>query len=146
MKLLRHELLTEIPERAYARVEDRLTKALVVAGELHAVELHLKSQKKRSKKIIVAVYKYLVDCDGAWGELYYDFKSGTTEIILLAEWDTVVSHRFAMRAFEYLQKVPITKLPEKFMLTFIGPEQLWSSDKLPRERMIIDDWSSHDEN
>ena len=146
LKLLRHELLIEIPERAYARAEDKLTKELVAEGELHAVKLRLKSQKKQGKKIIAAVYEYLADCDGAWGELYYDFKSGTTEIILLAEWDTVVSHRFAMRAFEYLQKVPITKLPEKFMLTFIGPEQLWSSDKLPLERMIIDDWSSHDEN
>ena len=146
LKLLRHELFFEIPERAYARAEDKLTKELVAEGELHAVKLRLKSQKKQGKKIIAAVYEYLADCDGAWGELYYDFKSGTTEIILLAEWDTVVSHRFAMRAFEYLQKVPITKLPEKFMLTFIGPEQLWSSDKLPLERMIIDDWSSHDEN
>ena len=146
LKLLRHELLIEIPERAYARAEDRLTKVLVAADELHAVELRLKSQKKRGKKITAAVYKYLADCDGAWGELYYDFKGGTAEILLLAEWDTVVSHRFAVRAFEYLQKVPITKLQEKFMLTFIGPEQLCSSDKLPLKRMIIDDWSSHDEN
>ena len=146
LKLLRHDLFFEIPERAYARAEDKLTKELVAEGELHAVKLRLKSQKKQGKKIIAAVYEYLADCDGAWGELYYDFKSGTTEIILLAEWDTVVSHRFAMRAFEYLQKVPITKLPEKFMLTFIGPEQLWSSDKLPLERMIIDDWSGRDEN
>ncbi len=127
LKLLRHELLFEIPERAYARAEDRLTKDLVAAGELHAIELRLKSQKKRGKKIIAAVYEYLADCDGTWGELHYDFKGGTAEIILLAEWDTVVSHRFAMRAVEHLQKVPITKLPEKYMLTFIGPEQKESS-------------------
>ena len=146
LKLLRHELLIEIPERAYARAEDRLTKVLVATDELHAVELRLKSQKKRSKKIIAAVYEYLADCDGAWGELRYDFKGGTAAIILLAEWDTVVSHRFAMRAVEYLQKVPTTKLPEKFMLTFIGPEQLCSSDKLPLEQVIIDDWSGQDEN
>ena len=127
LKLLRHELLFEIPERAYARAEDRLTKDLVAAGELHAIELRLKSQKKRGKKIIAAVYEYLADCNGTWGELHYDFKGGTAEIILLAEWDTVVSHRFAMRAVEHLQKVPITKLPEKYMLTFIGPEQKESS-------------------
>lgn len=146
LKLLRDKLLFEIPKRAYARAEDSLTKVLVAEGELHAVELRLKSQKKRSKKIIAAVYKYLADCDSAWGELHYDFKSGTAEITLLAEWDTIVSHRFAVRAFEYLQKVPITKLPEKSMLTFIGPEQLCSSDKSPLERMIIDDWSSYDKN
>ena len=146
LKLLRHELFFEIPERAYARAEDKLTKALVAAGELHAVEVRLKSQKKQGKKIIAAVYEYLADCDGAWGELLYDFKGSTAEIILLAEWDTMASHRFAMRAVEHLQKVPTTKLPEKFMLTFIGPEQFCSSDKLPLERMIIDDWSSRDEN
>lgn len=97
------------------------------------------------QKITAAVYEYLADCDGAWGELRYDFKGGTAEIILLAEWDTMVSHRFAVRAFEYLQIAPITKLPEKFMLTFIGPEQLCSSDKLPLEQTIIDDWSSRNE-
>ena len=123
LKLLRHELLIEIPERTYARAEDSLTKVLVAAGELHAVELRLKSQKKRGKKITAAVYEYLADCDGAWGELHYDLKGGTAEIVLLAEWETVVSHRFAARAVEHLQKVPIAKLPEKFMLTFIGPEQ-----------------------
>ena len=123
LKLLRHELLIEIPERAYARAEDRLTTALVAAGELHAAELCLKSQRKRGRKITAAVYEYLADCDGAWGELHYDFKNGTAEIILLAEWDTMVSHRFAVRAFEYLQKVPTARLPEKLMLTFIGPEQ-----------------------
>ena len=146
LKLLRHELLIEIPERAYAKAEDNLTKELVAADELHAVELRLKSQRKRGRKITAAVYEYLADCDGTWGELHYDFKGGTVEIILLAERNTMVSHRFAMRAFEYLQKVPITKLPEKFMLTFIGAEQLCPSDKLPLERMIIDDWSSCDGN
>ena len=50
LKLLRQELLFEIPERAYARAEDKLTKTLVAAGDLHAVELRLKSQKKRGKK------------------------------------------------------------------------------------------------
>ena len=50
LKLLKHELLIEIPERAYARVEDKLTKELVAAGELHAVELRLKPQKKTGQK------------------------------------------------------------------------------------------------
>jgi len=47
----------------------------VAAGELHAVELRLKSQKKRGKKITAAVYEYLTDCDCAWGELHYDFRA-----------------------------------------------------------------------
>ncbi len=81
LKQLRHELLFEIPERAFARAEDRLTKMLVSEGELHSVELRLKSQKKRGKKITTAVYEYLADCGGIWGELSYNFKDGIAEIL-----------------------------------------------------------------
>ena len=123
LKLLRHELLIEIPERAYARAEDNLTRKLVAADELHAVELRLKSQRKRGRKITVAVYKYLADCGGKWGALSYNFKDDTTEILLLAEWDTILSHRFAMRAVEHFRIHHNDKLPDKIVLTFIGPEQ-----------------------
>lgn len=123
LKLLKYELLIEIPERAYVRAEDKLTKELVAADELHAVELHLKSQKKRGKKTTAAVYKYLADCDGDWGEISYDFKNGTSKIVLLAEWDTMASQRFAMRVIEHLRAHRNDKLPDKIVLTFIGPEQ-----------------------
>ena len=123
LKLLRHELLIEIPERAYARAEDRLTKVLVAAGELHAVELRLKSQQKRGRKITAAVYEYLADCDGKWGELRYNFKDDTAEVLLLADWDTTISHRFAMRAIEHFRTYRNDKLPDRIMLTFIGPDQ-----------------------
>lgn len=123
LKLLRHDLLFEIPKRAYARAEDKLTKLLVAAGEPHAVELRLKLHKKRGKKITAAVYKYLADCDGDWGEIFYDFKDGTAEIILLAEWDTIVSHRFAMRVIEHFRIRRSDELLDKIVLTFIGPEQ-----------------------
>ena len=124
LKLLRHELLIEIPERAYARAEDRLTKVLVAAGELHAVELRLKSQQKRGRKITAVVYEYLADCDGKWGELRYNFKDDTAEVLLLADWDTVVSRRFAMRAVEYLRQHRAEAPPERLLLTFISPEQI----------------------
>ena len=123
LKLLRHELLIEIPERAYARAEDRLTKVLVAAGELHTVELWLKSQQKRGRKITVVVYEYLADCDGKWGELRYNFKDDTAEVLLLADWDTTISHRFAMRAIEHFRTYRNDKLPDRIMLTFIGPDQ-----------------------
>ena len=123
LKLLRHELLIEIPERAYARAEDRLTKVLVAAGELHAVELRLKSQQKRGRKITAVVYEYLADCDGKWGELRYNFKDDTAEVLLLADWDTTMSHRFAMRAIEHFRTYRNDKLPDRIMLTFIGPDQ-----------------------
>ena len=123
LKLLRHELFIEIPERALVKAEDRLTKLLVAEGELHSVELRLKSQKKRGRKITFAVYEYLADCGGKWGELRYNFKDGAAEILLLAEWDTVVNHRFAMRAIEYLKVHCNDRLPDKIVLTFIAPEQ-----------------------
>ena len=123
LKLLRHELLIEIPERAYARAEDRLTKVLVAAGELHAVELRLKSQRKRGRKITAVVYEYLADCDGKWGELRYNFKDDTAEVLLLADRDTTISHRFAMRAIEHFRTYRNDKLPDRIMLTFIGPDQ-----------------------
>ena len=123
LKLLRHELLIEIPERAYARAEDRLTKVLVAAGELHAVELRLKFQQKRGRKITAVVYEYLADCDGKWGELRYNFKDDTAEVLLLADWDTTISHRFAMRAIEHFRTYRNDKLPDRIMLTFIGPDQ-----------------------
>ena len=123
LKLLRHELLIEIPERAYARAEDRLTKVLDAAGELHAVELRLKSQQKRGRKITAVVYEYLADCDGKWGELRYNFKDDTAEVLLLADWDTTISHRFAMRAIEHFRTYRNDKLPDRIMLTFIGPDQ-----------------------
>ena len=73
-----------------------------------------KVPEKAGQKNNHRTYKYLADCDGAWGELHYDFKDGTAEIILLAEWDTMVSHRFAVRAFEHFRIHHSGKLPKKF--------------------------------
>lgn len=122
LKVLKRELLFEIPERAFAQAEDRLTRLLVAAGELHAVELRLKSQQKRGKKIIAADYEYLADCGGAWGKLCYNFKTGKADILLLAEWDTMVSLRFAVQAIEYLRAHHNNVLSNKIILTFISPE------------------------
>lgn len=124
LKLLKHELLIKIPERAFAKAEDSLTKLLVNEGELHSVELRLKWQKKRGKKITAAAYEYLADCDGRWGELKYNYRDDTAEVLLLAEWDTMVSRRFAMRAVEYLKERRNQELPDMVMLTFIGSDQL----------------------
>ena len=124
LKLLKHELLIEIPERAYARAEDKLTRLLVAERELHSVELRLKSQQKRGRKITAAVYEYLADYDGKWGELRYNFKDDTAEVLLLADWDTTVSRRFAMRAVEYLRQHRAEAPPERLLLTFISPEQI----------------------
>ena len=102
----------------------QLKKTILVAeGELHSVELRLKSQRKRGKKITAAVYEYLADCGGKWGELSYNFNDDTAEILLLAEWDTMLSRRFAMRAIEYLRVHKTEPMPEQMILTFVSPEQ-----------------------
>ena len=124
LKLLKHELIIEIPERAYAWAEDKLTRLLVAERELHSVELCLKSQQKKGRKITAAGYEYLADCDGKWGELRYNFKNDTAEVLLLADWDTMVSRRFAMRAIEYLRQHRAEAPPERLLLTFISPEQI----------------------
>ena len=124
LKLLKHGLFIEIPEQVYARAEDKLTRLLVSERELHSVELRLKSQQKRGRKITAADYEYLADCDGKWGELRYNFKDDTAEVLLLADWDTTVSRRFAMRAVEYLRQHRAEAPPESLLLTFISPEQI----------------------
>ena len=83
----------------------------------------MKSQKKRGKKLTAAACEYLADCGGKWGELSYNFKDDTAEVLLLADWDTMVSRRFAVRAIEYLREHSKDVLPERIILTFIGLEQ-----------------------
>ena len=44
-----------------------------------------------------------VDNDGEWGEIRFDFESGTAEIVKLADWDTVKSNVFAKAAIQYVR-------------------------------------------
>lgn len=105
-------------ERAYRRAVEKLTALLAEAGALHAVRLRRKSVKRTKKKIAAAVYEYQADCDGKWGEIQFDFVSGTAEIVRLAEWDTMVSKVFAERAVKYIRSCDIEYLPKMLLLTF----------------------------
>ncbi|WP_295747305.1 hypothetical protein [uncultured Oscillibacter sp.] len=105
-------------ERAYRKAVEKLTALLVEAGALHAVRLKRKSVKQIKKKIAAAVYEYQADCDGEWGEIRFDFVSGTAEIIRLAEWDTMNSHVFAERVIVYVRACDVDHLPQKLLLTF----------------------------
>ena len=44
---------------------------------------------QKEQKIAAAVYLYQVDSGGEWGEIRFDFATGTAEIVWLAEWDTI---------------------------------------------------------
>ena len=105
-------------ERAYQRAVEKLTVLLVEAGALHAVRLRRKSVKRIKKKIAAAVYEYQADCDGEWGEIQFDFVSGTAEIVRLAEWDTMVSKVFAKRVITFVQQERQNEIPKNVMIAF----------------------------
>ena len=119
LSAIRHELWVVIPEKRFADAEDMLTKLLVSEGELHAVELRLKSRKRRGKRTAVAVYEYIADYDGTWGELWFDLIKGEAEIVTLADNDTIKSRQFAVRAMEHLDTLRTGEPPERVTLTFI---------------------------
>ena len=105
-------------ERAYRRAVEKLTVLLVEADALHAVRLKRKSVKRIKKKIAAAVYEYQADSDGEWGEIQFDFVSGTAEIVRLAEWDTMVSKMFAEQAIKYIRACDIEHPPQKLLFAF----------------------------
>ena len=105
-------------ERAYRRAIEKLTVLLVEAGALHAVWLKRKSVKRIKTKSAAAGSGYQADCAGGWGEIQFDFVSGTADIVRLAEWDTMVSKVFAERAVKYIRAFDADNLPKKSLLAF----------------------------
>ncbi len=73
---------------------------------------------QKEQKIAAAVYLYQVDSDGEWGEIRFDFATGTAEIVWLAEWDTIKSNIFARTATRHIQSLPEAKLPSEAVVMF----------------------------
>ena len=73
---------------------------------------------QKEQKIAVVVYLYQVDNDGEWGEIRFDFATGTAEIVRLAEWDTIKSNVFARTAIRYIQSLPEAKPPSEAVVMF----------------------------
>ena len=119
-------------ERAFQKAVDHLTEVLVKDGALHAVTLRLKSKTPRKakpkkcsdeklpdkQKYAAAIYQYQADCDGEWGELFFNCETGEAEILSLAEWDTTKTHRFANRAIRFLRDPENPNLPKTAMVAF----------------------------
>ena len=105
-------------ERAYRRAVEHLIVLLAEEGALHAVRLKQKSKKRRKKKTAAAVYEYQADCDGEWGEIEFNFESGTAEIVQLADWDTTKSQLYAKQAIRYLLGQANDKLPKEAVIAF----------------------------
>jgi len=76
----------------------------------HTISLRQTECRKTGEAITAAVYEYLVDNDGEWGELRFDFENGTAEIVRLADWDTVKSNVFAKTAIRFVQELPEARL------------------------------------
>ena len=74
--------------------------------------------RKKNKKIAAAVYLYQADNDGEWGEIRFDFENGTTEIVKLADWDTVKSNVFAKTAIRYIQGLSEARLLKSVAVPF----------------------------
>ena len=105
-------------ERFYRRTLDKLCLKLLESGLVHTVTLKQTECRKRNKKIAAAVYLYQADNDGEWGEISLDFENGKAEVILLADWDTVKTNKFASRAIAYLLNCENEKLPKEIMVAF----------------------------
>ena len=97
-------------ERFYRQTLDKLRLKLLESGLVHTVALKQTECRKRNKKIAAAVYEYLADNDGEWGELRFDFESSTAEIVQLADWDTTKSKVFAKVAIRFIQGLPEARL------------------------------------
>ena len=105
-------------ERAYRRAVKHLTMLLFEDGAIRAMRLRQKSRTVHKKKIAAAIYEYQADCDGEWGEIYFDFETDTAEIVRLADWDTMGSKVFAKRAIRFLLNVNRERLPKQAILAY----------------------------
>ena len=73
---------------------------------------------QKEQKIAAAVYLYQVDNGGEWGEIRFDFATGTAEIVRLAEWDTIKSNVFARTAIRYIQSLLEVRLLKEAVVMF----------------------------
>ena len=105
----------DVPERPLP-----LTKAAKESNgnSSHTISLRQTKRWKTGETITAAVYEYLVDNDGEWGELRFDFENGTAEIVNLADWDTVKSNVFAKTAIWYIQGLQEARLLKSGVVPF----------------------------
>ena len=88
------------------------------SNALHTISLRQTEFQKEDGKITAAVRLYQVDNDGEWGEIRFDFESGTAEIVKLAVWDTVKSNIFAKTAIQFVQRLPEARMLKSVVVPF----------------------------
>lgn len=87
-------------------------------GVIRTARIKLKSKTRQKKKIAAAVYEYQADCDGKWGEIYFDFEKGRQKILWLADWDTTKSKIYAKRVIDFVLKQDSVELPKERLIAF----------------------------
>ena len=97
----------------YHAALDRLAVQLIEDGTCRIVDLVLKNLEQTENKKAAATYLYQVDCDGEWGEIYFDFENKRVKIQKLAEWDTTKSHKYAWKVIGFIARKGTKMLPEK---------------------------------
>ena len=105
-------------EKAYHRAVEHLALLMAEGNAIRVVTIKRKSVTRRKKKIAAATYEYHADGDGEWGDIQFDFETGTAEITYIAELDTTQSHVYAEKAMEVIFEAAKTELPKERLIAF----------------------------
>lgn len=103
-------------EQAYRKAVENLVIQMMQDGNLHTISVKLKHKTKSKKKTAAAVYEYQVDCDGDWGEIYFDFETGSHYIHRLADWDTTKTKPYTKRVIDFVLKQDSENLPKEKLI------------------------------
>ena len=103
-------------EKAYHTALDRFTTQLAEDNVIRVVDMVRIEPERVKKKNAVATYRYQADCDGAWGEIHFDFEKKQIHVKRLAEWDTTKSHIYAWKVIYFIALSG--ELPEKKRIVF----------------------------
>lgn len=123
-------------EVAYHAALDRLAMQLIDDGACHIVDLSLENLEQTENKNTAATYRYRVDCDGEWGEIYFDFENKRIKIQRLAEWDTTRSHKYAWKVIGVIAIKGDKELSERKRLI------CWAGDiGQKKKRVLLQDGS-----
>lgn len=103
-------------EKAYHTALDRFTSQLMEDNVIRVVDMVRTEPERVKKKNAAAIYRYQADCDGTWGEIYFDFQNKRIKLKRLAEWDTTKSHIYAWKVICFIALSG--ELPEKKRIVF----------------------------
>ncbi len=103
-------------EKAYHTALDRFTAQLADDNVIRVVDMVRIEPERAKKKNAAATYRYQADCDGAWGEIHFDFEKKRIRIKRLAEWDTMESHIYAWKVICFIALSG--ELPKKKRIVF----------------------------